>query len=331
MVRKPVKLFGAAVLALFPVVASAQSWSFSTNPDIYNTNLGKVGIGSSSAPETTLDVFGEITTRGSNAYFRWAPRSGSGLTMAASNPSGTDLRIFADSNLPIATFKADGKVGIGTTNPILQLDVRTGRTGPGEHGDHFAVGSASDGWGFPAALLDAYDDSVSLLPMVYNASKHVFWNGNVGIGATTPTGLLQIERAWSNSPARFVDGALAGIGSGVLLEMADGSEIHVANLQIGKAITPVIQTTGGANVSQLYLNKDSDNDVVIGGNPTPHGHGLIVKSTGPSSFAGTVQIGTIPQPSGLTVYGPVTGTRIFKTSPSGFQPMDRCRPVRWSC
>lgn len=122
-----------------------------------------------------------------------------------------------------------------------------------------------------------------------------FNTNGVGIGTDSPTALLQIGAAGSTSPAQFFDMVPVNGTSGVYLSMPASSEIHVANLQIGTLAIPVIQTTGGAaGQSPLYLNKDSDNEVIIGGNNTAHGHGLQVQSTGMSNFAGSVTVnGTI--------------------------------------
>ncbi|HXH41021.1 MAG TPA: hypothetical protein VNN08_20505 [Thermoanaerobaculia bacterium] len=123
--------------------------------------------------------------------------------------------------------------------------------------------------------------------------------GNVGIGTSTPTGRLQIG---STYPAVFKDASTYDPAmTGMVLEMASDSEIHIGGMQIAKAATPVIQTnTGTAGQSPLYLQRDSDNDVIIGGGSPAHGHGLQVQSTGMSNFAGSVTVA-----SDVTVNGAI--------------------------
>ncbi|HEV7426783.1 MAG TPA: hypothetical protein VGQ46_10480 [Thermoanaerobaculia bacterium] len=105
--------------------------------------------------------------------------------------------------------------------------------------------------------------------------------GFVGIDTAAPTSTLQIGATY---PAKFQELPT----NGVLLDMAANSEIHIANLQIGMMATPVIQTTG-SGASPLYLNKDSDNDVIIGA--SGHTKGLKVEGANvTSTFAGSVTV-----------------------------------------
>jgi hypothetical protein len=101
---------------------------------------------------------------------------------------------------------ASGKVGIGTASPLFNLDVKTATN------EHFAVTSGAGGFGFSSALIDAVDDSSNLLPMIYNASKHVFNTGSIGVGTTSPTSKLQVVglSVFANNAAAVAGGLTAG-------------------------------------------------------------------------------------------------------------------------
>lgn len=105
------------------------------------------------------------------------------------------------------------------------------------------------------------------------------------------------------------------IPEGVLLEVQGNGWINVSNLMVGHMGIPVVRSN---TTAPLYLNLFSpDSDVVIGDTSYTH-MGLRVSSTGPSSFNGSVGIGTAtPNPSyrldvagNANFSGTVTGANI---------------------
>jgi hypothetical protein len=123
------------VLLLLAGTASAQ-WTNANN--IYNTNSGNVGIGTTS-PGEKLDVSGTFRASGQNS----APASGAGVEISYSGGvgyiqtydragagadkdlyiSGRSIQFARDNAVVAATISTAGNVGIGTTNPTSKLEV----------------------------------------------------------------------------------------------------------------------------------------------------------------------------------------------------------------
>ncbi len=91
---------------------------------IITESAGNIGIGNSS-PATTLDVTGQITTRGSNSGIVIFDRLGGGASFLLSSPSAGIFKLIDQSNsLTRMEIDASGDVGIGTTaSPAQKLHV----------------------------------------------------------------------------------------------------------------------------------------------------------------------------------------------------------------
>jgi hypothetical protein len=206
-----------------------------------------------------------------------------------------------------------GSVGIGTASPGAKLDVygsarygygfatmpiplyggiQIGEYGAGGAGElQFLSTTSGSGYGFRFRGTSA--NGALLLERRWSSSTWAdfmsFTDQGVGIGSTSATGLLQIGPTGSIYTARFSDTLTSlGIPNGVLLDMAGNSEVHIGGLRIGQSSAPIIETMGAAGVSALYLNYNSDNDVMIGN--SSYARGLKVLSTGVSTFAGSVTV-----------------------------------------
>jgi hypothetical protein len=210
--------------------------------------------------------------------------TGSGTRKAGIYSIGSGYVLYADGASTPNVIVPTGNVSIGGSTPPGQKLVVGGNvqltTGGYLYGDTTATS---------LNLLSSLGSTLA-----YGGTS-VQVGGNVIRFFTNPGMPMKIQDSdvqigpYTN-PVQFQNTFLNGVPNGIQLNMAGNGEIDVANIQIGRLAIPAIQTTGGTNISPLYLNKDSDNDVIIGGNPTPHGHGLQVQSTGMSNFAGSVTV-----------------------------------------
>jgi len=207
----------------------ATSWS-SSGSNIYNSNSGNLGVGTSS-PAQKLDVNGVIQTEGTRFVVNgfdgtgthWfktgAAEPGSVFLAISTNAAGNaNVVQLAPGGGPGLAVNAAGSVGVGTASPGTKLDVNgmirgTNFTGPqdGQFGVYvdtgFANGSAIQLYGAAGAPANTLA-FLSGSPMAER--MRVTSAGYVGIGTTGPT--YPLEVVGNGNPARFASSA-AGSGN----------------------------------------------------------------------------------------------------------------------
>jgi hypothetical protein len=212
----------------------------------------------------------------------------------------------------------NGDVGIGTTNPQAKLDVNgnlllhgvntnsapslvnaalelfAGRSAlgallSGQTTADVAFDYGGSGGGYRHWIITKHNSAVdagNAIEFFINTSQSAGGSSVPGTGNIRTMGLYGDGSVTIGTlyPVTFQP-----VTNGIKLNMTANSEIDVANLQIGVMSAPVIQTTAGAGA--LYLNRDFDNDVLVG---TVNGtHGLQVRGSAGSmsNFAGNVTVG----------------------------------------
>ena len=207
---------------------------------------GRVGIGTSS-PNKPLHIY----TGSSDSEIRLQTNSGTEQNAYITlRNSGGKLDLYSvngdialnPGNNVAATFKADGKVGIGTSAPNYQLHVTT----------DFAVGAS----GFNQQLSFTNDTIQSLLLGTgYTALKLNPLGGNVGIGTTNPGFPLQIGA--TGSPGIAIDSANStihgtfGTGGDLLLRAQISSSSGGGQIRLGGS------TRGDGDINAIIFSNAS--------------------------------------------------------------------------
>ncbi len=216
-------------------------------------NSGNVGILKDN-PTVALDVNGEI-------------KSNATITAAAISSSGK-LHVAGGN----AIF--EGKIGIGTTNPLEVLHIKDG---------------------------NLMVDGGNLIVMPNNNV-----GGNIGIGTTSPVGKLTIIHNINNpnNPALYIAGSnQAGWGSGIQLHniSTNGKKYGIYSSDSGK-LHIVDQTSG---MDRIVINKDGN--IGIGTNAPL---GKLHVAGGNAIFEGKVGIGTNNPTVALDVNGDIKANTV---------------------
>jgi len=204
------------------------------------------------------------------------------------NASTTGLSYFTGGNLGVGTPSPNQKLEVqgitrfsNSSGSYLDINpIHSTNLVPRISGSKNTTFQYYDGtYSYDLAMYSGNNQNVE----ISSSGNSYFNGGSVGIGTAAPTAILQVG---SNYPAQFIDQTTNGIPNGYLLKLPGNGSIEVGGIQIGKTALPYIQTTAGSGLGTLYLNRESDNDVVIGSSTSTHA--LKVEGTGTSHFYGSV-------------------------------------------
>jgi hypothetical protein len=229
-----------------------------------------VGIGTTS-PEALLDIGGGDGTplgtqfraviKGTSARTLYLDSDSSGASMwwgSGNTPhfaidsisgGGAGFWTYSGGWSQRLTINSSGNVGIGTVNPLTKLHINDGvnlNLKAGGSGSEFQIKATNDA-------------DTAYIPIITRASKYSILNGNVGIGATSPTATLQVGDNYTIN---------ASYGGSALYIKSTGSNISSYDPQItstsdiGSLITISDNTTTGPTKAGLVLYND---DVTVGG------------------------------------------------------------------
>ena len=262
-------------------------WVTSGN-NIYNSNSGKVGIGTTS-PTEKLDISGTAIVR--STLFTVGNVHGFTSSYGAS--------FFINNSGGTSYFNATGgNVGIGTTSPYTRLSISNGfstRTGL-TLSDHntaslmlFAGNSSPASVGFDTYGLRFVGNSTVGTD---NGSEfmRITSSGNVGIGTTSPGAKLEV---------------LADVAKGVLINRTfTTSSQTLANIRAyyALAITPFRGGTGGL----YFTNYDPDVPIIQSVNTSDVAQSLLL-----NPYGGNVGIGTTDPEKKLEVKSDTTNDGIL--------------------
>lgn len=200
------------------------------------------------------------------------------------------LRIDSSGNVEIGgniTLKADGKVGIKTSNPVQDLDVNgtirfgavnkfvsatntlSSETDGGAH-----IRSALSVEAFPTYTVQGDVDTGVFFPAANNLAVttggserlRIDSSGRVGIGTSSPDALLTISSSnsasVSNSRLRLIDTDTSAVVDQYLGRIEFfGSDTTGAGAGVKSAITAKAQTTGGDSYLTFSTSSGGANDI----------------------------------------------------------------------
>ena len=264
------RLLLVATCIALPVIAWAQ-WTTSSN-NIYNSNSGNVGIGTSS-PGYKLQISGSqlYLTNGGNTELMTTNTDG-GVTGGIQSLSNQSVRLGSISNYPVElvtnnvvglSLTTTGKVGIGTGSPSTTLEVE---------GDVTVSGNISAKYqdvaewvlsrqvlspGTVVALDTESDDGVirSSIPydthvagVVSDRPGIVLGQARSGKVKVATTGRVKVRVDTSNGPIHRGDLLVTGTKEGVAMRSetvnVGGIEFHRPGTLIGKALQPLNEGEG---------------------------------------------------------------------------------------
>jgi hypothetical protein len=186
--------------------AGASVWAVS-GANIYNTNTGNVGIGTTT-PTAKLDVRGGMLVDSSSGSLRIGYPSSANQWHFNTIGGGANLQLWENAAGAIRMyFAAGGNIGIGTTAPAARLDILGGNWDTAStEGDlrignatyRLKIGVATGGAGAGHATIAAQGgvNALSLgagTTLDTQRTLTILGTGNVGIGTTAPAAKLDVN------------------------------------------------------------------------------------------------------------------------------------------
>jgi len=189
-----------------PLPPSATVWAVS-GANIYNTNTGNVGIGTTT-PTAKLDVRGGMLVDSSSGSLRIGFPASANQWLFNTIGGGANLQLWENAAGAVRMFfAAGGNIGIGTTAPAARLDILGGnwdtastegdlRIGSATH--RLKIGIATGGGGAGHATIAAQGgvNALSLgagTTLDTQRTLTILGTGNVGIGTTAPAAKLEVN------------------------------------------------------------------------------------------------------------------------------------------
>jgi hypothetical protein len=189
-----------------PLPPSATVWAVS-GANIYNTNTGNVGIGTTT-PTAKLDVRGGMLVDSSSGSLRIGYPSSANQWHFNTIGGGANLQLWENAAGAVRMFfAAGGNIGIGTTAPAARLDILGGNWDTAStEGDlrignatyRLKIGVATGGGGAGHATIAA-QGGVNLLSLgagttlATQRTLTITGAGNVGIGTASPAAKLDVN------------------------------------------------------------------------------------------------------------------------------------------
>lgn len=203
----------------FTVTAAAPTNS------VFVASSGKVGFGNSS-PGLNLHI-----TATDTPAIRMEQTSGGGFTAQTWDIGANEANWFVrdltgGSRLPFRIrpgaptssidIAASGNVGIGTASPLAHFHSHQVTD------SNFYLQDSTPSFGVVGVTVQSVNDAnTTLQPMFYNASRHVFENGNIGINVINPTNPIQHSSGavltaggvWTNACSRVLKENITDLGA----------------------------------------------------------------------------------------------------------------------
>jgi hypothetical protein len=291
-----------------PAGGGGSNWTVS-GTNIYNSNSGNVGIGMTS-PATKLDVG---STSG-NHYVRVSGGSSSivGLELFRSGTGSNDWRIYntggnlrfawSDNDLSTATDAMNinfstGRVGIGTNTPTQQLDVAGNIR---LRDDNRSIGTWS-----------AHD-----LSLTTNSTERLIvkTDGKVGIGTTSPTGLLTVDGGGAGTAFPAIRATNTNATGIALLATANSTDAAMVvtqqNTTASGGIIAKFFTTGSYELARIHNAGGTSGFLSLRGGTSATGGGYASGSSTYGLIVGYFDA-TYMHQGVANAYEPSTGNRAF--------------------